>query len=211
MAEKKEVKRFTTPEGRLINSAFFEKEQFNEKATPAYKLEMAFEPGALDELIDEAFTTAGDKWGEVQLDLDGGKVVTPILDGDALAAKRAEKGKLGDAYAGKQIIRASTIYAKSGQDGPGGIAVYGPDVSEITAVNRDEVYNGCFGVAGLTIGTYTDNDGKPALKFYLVAFQKTRDGEKLFSAPDHSTLFKPVGRSAAAAGGAAPQRRQRKG
>ncbi|KKM18295.1 hypothetical protein LCGC14_1667070, partial [marine sediment metagenome] len=53
-----------------------------------------------------------------------------------------------------------------------------------------------------------DNRGNHALMFYLLAFQKTRDGDPLISARDHSELFKAVGRDQ---DGGTGGRRRRKG
>lgn len=198
MADKKqEVKTYVTAEGRLINSSLFERDIFKSEAggeaKPAYRVEMAFEAGQLDELLDAAFAEATKAFGDVQLDIDDGEIQTPIKAGDELAAARAAKSKPGDAYKGKVVLRASTQYAKNGEMGPGGISVYAPDTSEIGIMAKEQVYNGCYGKVGVSIGTYTVNKTR-GVKFYLKAFQKTREGERLASVADHSTLFKPVGR-----------------
>lgn len=199
------------PEGRLINSSLFEKDSYvanGKESKPQYKLELAFEPGALSTIEDKLADAAVKEWGAgADAQYDAGTINTPIKDGDKMAAKREAEGKTGDAYKGKDVIRANTQYNKFGQDGPGGVAVYGPDVAEIGATNQHDIYAGCYGQAAVTIGTYINNDGERSLKFYLSAFQKTRDGEKLVSVRDHSTMFKPVGRPA----GAVVNRRQRAG
>lgn len=197
---KKEVKTFLLPIGRLINEALFEKDVYTDargkEGTPYYKLELAFEPkdvegeGTIeDALIDAAIA----EWGDAAEDwfIDG-KIKSPFLSGDKLAQKRAEKGKEGDAYKGKIVIRANTIYNFNGQDAPGGIQVYDENVKQVTAANRQAIYPGCFGQAAVTISPYLDNAGEKALKFYLSAFQKTGDGEPLVATKDHSALFKPV-------------------
>lgn len=215
--KKPAAERFALPEGRLINESLFEKDQYNDKSVPAYKVELAFDPaqvlgeGTVEDKIADAFDAAYPGKGYGQMFLDG-KLKGPFIDGNVLAAKREAKGKPGDAYKGKIVIRANTIYNKNGQDADGGIQVFAPDVSEITVVaGRDQIYNGCMGVAGVTISIYEDEDtALPGAKFYLCAFQKTNEGERLVSAADNSALFKPVGRPAAAAG-EAPARRQRKG
>jgi hypothetical protein len=212
MATKPEPKeKIIFPEGRVINSSLFELDKFNEKATPSYKIEMAFDPddvegeGTVEDKIIEAVIKEWGKEAEQQF-LDG--EIIGILDGDKLAARREKKGKNGDAYKGKRVIRASTTFNKDGQAGaPGGIQVFLPDLSEVSAVNREKIYNGCYGQMACTIHCYTNADGERAIKFYLAAFQKRKDGEKLVSAADYSNLFEPVGRKAAEAG----ERRRRAG
>ncbi|MGH7409621.1 MAG: ssDNA-binding protein [Candidatus Methylomirabilis sp.] len=214
MADKKQVKKFVTPEGRLVWGHLFEKEAgtFNGKpAVPAYKVQMAFELDALKDLIDEVYTLAQATWGNVELDIDGGTVATPFKDGDEEKAKKESRGKKGDAFAGKIVFSAKTIYNSEGQDAPGGIEAYLPDLSKADLATRGEFYNGCMGQAAITMGIYTDNNGKPGINFYLAAFQQTGDSERLFAQTDHSSLFTArggaVGRTAAAPAG----RRVRKG
>lgn len=197
MADKKEAKTYVTTEGRLINGSLFERDIFKSEAggeaKPTYRAEMAFEAGQLDEIIDAAFSAAVEEFGDVQLDVDGGDIQTPIKVGDELAAARAAKSKPGDAYKGKVVLRASTQYSQTGDMGPGGVAIYDASNSPITIMDKQLVYNGCYGKVGISIGTYTVNKTR-GVKFYLKAFQKTREGERLASVADHSTLFKPVGR-----------------
>ena len=45
----KENKSITLPEGRLIHGHLFTKQQYNDKATPKYSAEMAFEEGVLED------------------------------------------------------------------------------------------------------------------------------------------------------------------
>ena len=200
MAEQEKIE-VVTPEGRLIHENLFEKDKFDEKAIASYKIEMAFDN--LDAVEDALAKAALQKWGRGsdQLYLDN-KIMDPILDGDELARRREENGKNGDAYKGKLVIRAHTIFNVDGTDGPGGICVYAPDVSKIMPVDRAKVYPGCYGCAKLVIGTYQDSKThQNALMFYLQAFQMTKDGERLIAAADHSKAFKPVGRTEGESGG----------
>ena len=205
--EKAEV--FTLPEGRLINHSLFVKDAFNDAATPAYKLELALEDDdQIAALEDRVFDALIARFGDqVEQDED---VVIPLLDGDKLAKKRERRGKEGDAYKGKIVVRASTIYNGQGEDGPGGIQIFGPDARPIEVARKQEVYQGCYGIAGVTLGTYETADGAPGAKFYLAAFQKTRDGERLVSASDRSTLFKPLAGSSEGSAGS-PRRRKARG
>lgn len=216
MAKEKDDKTITLPEGRLINEALFERDIYKgpngNEGEPKYKVELAFDPDDVEgedtvedllmDAIEEAFGASA---------VDDKDTVYPLLSGDKLAKKREDKGKEGDAYKGKTVIRADTKFNKHGQDGPGGIQVYNEDLEEVTAVNRQEVYPGCYGIAAITISTYTTAAGDPACKFYLSAFQKTRDGEKLVTSADHSKLFKPVGRKKSEDGEKSNGRRRRKG
>ena len=54
---------FLLPLGRLINHALFVKEQFNEKATPGYKVELAFDDAQLDDVEAALVAGAIAEWG----------------------------------------------------------------------------------------------------------------------------------------------------
>lgn len=198
---KKKLIDLTLPVGRLINESLFEKDAYKpehgREGEPRYKVELAFDDneafGAVYDALDQA---AFQEWGDsVKLSIDGGTVIVPVLDGNNLARKRETKGKQGDAYKGKLVIRAATKFNLNGVDGPGGIQVFDEQVKPISPANRSAIYNGCFGCAAVSIGTYIDEKtGNPALNFYLEGFQKTGDGERLASAKDTSVMFKPIGR-----------------
>jgi len=189
MAKQEPNPAIVLPEGRLINHSLFVKDQFNEAAKASYKVELAFPKGELNDFYNQCIDAAVLKWGA---DAEKDKsMIIPIKDGDAMAAKREADGKSGDVYKGMEVIRANTIYNKHGEDGPGGAQVYGPDIKEIEAVNQDEIYRGCYGKLALVVGTYTDSStGAKALTFYITAFQKTKDGERVVAKADHSKLFK---------------------
>lgn len=202
MAEEKQ--RIPLPEGRVINCHLFEKDAYTDpktqqKGTPRYRIEMTFEP---DEVIgegtieDDLIEAALEEWPDMDENdiIDQVDYKSPLLDGDKLAKRRERKGKEGDAYKGKVVIRADTAFNKHGEDGPGGVEVYDENVEEITPANRHEVYPGCYGIPVVTISNYVDNDGNPAQKFYLEAFQKTRDGDKLVTKQSAAGMFKPIGK-----------------
>lgn len=196
MAETSDI--ITLPAGRVINQSLFVKDRYNERATPSYKIELAFDPDELADLEEACLDFAVATWGK-GADEDE-SLHLPILDGDKLAKKRENKGKDGSAYKGKSVIRASTHFNKYGEDDVGGIQVFGPDAEEIQATSKGDVYSGCYGILALTLSGYQkeaeDEDGDPvnvnAITFYITAFQKTDDGEKLVSSSDRSGLFKPV-------------------
>ena len=196
MTDRKEVERISLPEGRLINESLFVKDQFDPNSTPQYNIELAFDREVLNDIEDKPAAMAKEFWGAgANEDYWDGKIRSPILSGDDMAAKREAEGKTGDAYKGKLVIRAHTKFNKHGAEGPGGVQVFGPDVQPIEGVESGEIYPGLYGVALVTIGSYKENvTGRNALMLYLNAFQKTRDGEPLVSAADHSQAFKPVGR-----------------
>lgn len=213
------------PVGRVINCSLFEKDTFVDAAgnagKPSYKIELAFDPFDVegpntveDKLIEAAVETWGDGADD---DYFESRMRSPLLDGDKLAERREAKGKPGDAYKGKLVIRAHTLFNKDGYDGPGGIQVWNDNdpVGPILAAQREQVYAGCFGIAAVTIGTYTTknpvtDEEVPALMFYLSAFQKTDDGDRLMTPKDTSTLFKPTGRKKSK-DGETTARRTRKG
>ena len=204
MAEEKV--RHLTPVGRLIHESLFEKDQYTtdkgKDGDPAYKIEVAFDrddvegDGTIEDGIMDAVVA---EWGEAaEQQLLDGKIKTCLIDGEELKARREEKGKNGDAYAGKLVMRASTKFNKHGQDAPGGVQVYDEDVQEIGPATRDQIYPGCLVQVGLVFSCY-DVQGK-GVKAYLVAVQKVGEGEKLVSQADHSTLFKPAARSESGGG-----------
>lgn len=200
---------FTLPEGMLINSSFFVKDAFDDKSVPSYKGEIAIKKSdpLLLELEDRLLDFADAKWGKGAG--DDPDLVLPLLDGDVLARKREKKNKEGDAYKGTTVIRFNTVYNKDGVDGPGGVQVYDEEVQPITPARSGEIYPGCYVEVAVVISGYEDNQGNNALKFYLSAVQKTRDGEKLVKAADRSSLFKPVGRSGGGEAAGEDRRRRR--
>lgn len=223
---KEKAKQIALPEGRLINHSLFKRDAYQAKdggtpGLPSYKIEMAYPKGTLlDNFFAELEEAAVAKWGAKvdkpnMLNIDGGFVISGVKDGDQMAGDREAAGKAGDAYKGHWVIRANTQYNKNGAEGDGGACVYDEGVTLIEPVGEAQVYPGCYGVLAVTIGNYMADDKVrntkiEALKCYLVAFQKTRDGERLVASADHSSLFKPVGRTASV-GAPVEGRRQRKG
>ena len=210
---------FLLPRGRLINHSLFEKDAFDEKSVPSYKCEIALDPKepGLDDIINRMYDAVCAFFnlpGEPPLDIDNRDsnkaIITPFLDGDTMAAKRAEKGKQGDAYKGMYVVRTNTIYNRFGQDAPGGATVFDEDVGEVTIANADKLYPGCYVQVAVALGFYVnDKTSQKACKFYLKAVQKVGDGERLIQAKDYSQVFKPVGRTAAAPAEGGGVRRRR--
>ena len=209
--QESETKIVVLPEGRLINESLFEKDQFNDRAVASYKVEIAFDDDVDFEPLEDAFYVAViDKWGEdAGIAYDEGNVILPFIEGDVLAARREEKGKPGDAYKGMIVLRAHTIFNKDCNDASGGVQVYDLDVSDVSGANRSVIYAGCYGETGITVGCYVDSDsGNYAVMLYLNVFHKTKEGERLVTAADHSKLFKPVGKKAGGRSTGRPGRRR---
>lgn len=193
----KEPVRVTTAVGRLINSSFWDKEVYKDErgreGTPAYKMEMAFESeDDITELEDAIVAAAVEEWGEgaEAAYYDEGTIRSPILVGDDLADAREKKGKSGDAYRGKFVVRASTIFNLNGDDGPGGVYVCDENAVEIDFAGRGKVYNGCNGIAVVEPQCYLI-DGRKGVTLYLKGFQFVSEGERLRGS-DPSSLFKPM-------------------
>lgn len=207
--ENKTNEAFTLCECRVINQSLFTKDRFNDRSTPSYKLEVAIPDSHefLAELEDRMCDFADRKWGDGAGDDED--LVLPFIDGGKLKKKREKRGKDGSAYEGMTVLRMNTIYNKDGVDGPGGIQVFDADAEEISPSRQGEIYPGCYGIPAVTLSGYEDDDGNNALKLYLVAFQKTADGEKLVRAADRSTMFRPVAREGG--GEKRENRRRRRG
>ena len=192
------------PEGRLINGSLFVKDAFkgknDEPTTPKYKIEVAFDKDdkAFDKIIAAVEEAAKNKYGKNSiLDIDARQddpeddiVISGILDGDVLARKREKKGKEGDAYKNKWVIRASTIFNLHGEDGPGGIEVFDEAVEPITPVDKSLVYNGCYICAKTNLGFYQESKTDAnAINWFLKAVQKVGDGDRLTASQDNASAF----------------------
>lgn len=197
-----------TAEGRLINQSFFKMDIYDEggknESEPAYRFEMAFDFSDMTgegSFEDHVIAVAGEHWGisdkeaEARVTKDDHEdAIKWFWDGDRLAAKRKKNGKSGDVYEGKLVLRGKTIYNKNGDEGPGGVSVYDEANEEIVAATADKIYRGCVGRVAVVLNCYEDSKtDQKCISYYLVAFQKTGDGEKIVGS-DRSSLFEPVGR-----------------
>lgn len=204
---------FLLPEAQVLWHALFERDVYKDKDTgaegkPKYGILLAADPNTVtgegtieDKLADAIAAMYGEAVADEFLRSPRPQDrISPLKNGDAWAKEKEAAGKEGDAAKGKIVFSADSIYNKDGKEGPGGFTVYGPDCSAITAATQDAVYPGCYGILAVTLHTYKDypRKGDRGVKFYMSAFQKTRDGEVLKSASsDKSSLFKPVGGAAA--------------
>ena len=197
MPDKKEAVRIMSPVGRVTNHSLFEKDTYTDErgheAVPSYKVEMAFEPDELVDFEDAIVEVAVDFFGgDAEVDYNEGRLRSPIMDGDKMAEEREKRGKKGDAYVGKLVVRAKTIFNRDGTDGPGGVYVCGPDAKETDFAERGKVYNGCYGQMSVTLNPYPGiAGGQPGISLYLNGFQFVKDGERLRGA-DPSSLFSPM-------------------
>ena len=198
-----EIGAFALPEGRLINGHLFVRQVYKDEkgreGKPNYSVEMTFDPGQLDEFekyLENVMVAhfGAEKFGQYE---ENGWVRWPIRDGDKKAARRKANGKNGEAYEGKDVVSASSLYNKNGEEADGGIEVFDAEVNLIEPVNKSEVYNGSFGVAAVKGKAYerTGDDGDPIMSvvLYLEAYQKTRDGDRMAQKQDRTALFQKVG------------------
>lgn len=219
-ATKPKMEVHTMPEGRLINHSFFVKDIYKDAKTgkegkPSYKFEVAFDPKDVEgegTIEDKIIDCVEAEWGAAAVDdyinFLNNKATKhtwkpTFLDGDKLAEGRADKGKEGDAYKDKLVLRGSTEFNRDSRNEPGGIAVFGPDVHKIGIVegNEAEIFAGCYGKVAVALKAYEIN-GNRYVATYLSAFQKTRgaDSDRLSTGSDKSTLFAPVGGGEATSG-----------
>ncbi len=187
-----------TPVGRLINHSLWEKDTFvdsrGHEAVPSYKVELAFEPDDLNDFEDAVVAAAVAMWGEeAEANYDDNKIKSPIIEGDKLADERESRGKIGDAYRGKLIMRAKTIFNRDGNDSPGGVYVCGPDEKELDFSEHGKVYNGCYGRVSVMLNAYEGiAGGQDGVSLYLGGFQLSgQEGERLRS-NEPSSLFSPL-------------------
>ena len=207
---------------RVLWHALFERDvyQANDKSAPgkpAYKLLMGLDAAAREIIENKMADAMAAEFGDAAADawFNGERGYNnPLKDGSRMADEREFKakkeGKERDytPYRGLTIVSADTTFNRDGKQEAGGAKVYSPEVETIGIVegNTAMVYNGCFGMAAVTVGTY-DLKEKGA-KLYLTAFQKTADGERIKSgdgADQTSGLFQKV---TPVAGGEALRRRR---
>lgn len=184
-----------TPVGRVINHSLFEKDVYKDakgrEADPSYKIELAIdteeELADLEDLITDACIA---EWGaSAEDDYWNGHIKSPIRDGDEMADDREKRGKRGDAYRGKFVIRAHSIFNLHGEDAPGGVYVCDENAEPLGFANRDKIYRGCYGQVAVTVSPYT-MDGRRGVTLYLNGFQFVKDGDRLTG--DRSSLFSPM-------------------
>lgn len=213
-------KQVVTPEGRLINHALFEKDAYKDPSTgaeskPRYKAEMAFDPADVEDLENAIVDAAVEEWGDkAEAEYDNGQIDSPIIDGDAIAKDRESRGKKGDAYKGKLVVRASTQFNKDGADAPGGVFVAGMDGEELPFTERNKVYNGCMGRLAVIPKAYSipGRTGQPprrGITLYLTGFMLTGEGERLASGSPAAGAFKPLAKQGGAADSGGGRRRRK--
>ena len=213
-----EIGAFALPEGRLINGHLFVRQVYKDdkgrEGKPNYSVEMVFEPGQLDEFEKYLENVLVASFGQEKFNQydEAGWVRWPIRDGDKKAARRKANGKNGEAYVGKDVVSASSLYNKHGDEADGGIEVFDANVDPIEPVNKSEVYNGSVGVAAVKGKAYerTGDDGDPIMSvvLYLEAYQKTGEGERLAQKTDRTALFNKKGTGGTSSTGTTGSRRR---
>ena len=194
---------FALPEGRLINGHLFVrsvyKDEKGREGKPKYNVEMAYPKDEKDDILDPfedyLWDIMAEAYGETKVKEYEKKdwIRWPIKDGNKKAARREEKGKKGDAYKEMNVVSASSLYNKNGDEAEGGIDIYDEAVETIDPVNKTQVYNGCMGVIAVKAKAYdgTNDNDDPFIScvLYLEAFQMTGDADRLATQVDRSGLF----------------------
>lgn len=200
MSDKVEPIKITTEVGRFTAVNLFIRDKFDEKSAPVYNAELALDPADMfgdDSAFEEAlFQFMCQEWDDGEEAFNDSNFRDPRLDGAKLQKKREDKGKDGNAYAGKTVIRAKTKFNKNGEDAEGGAAVHHPDTSLMNFDESAEVYGGMEGCMAVTFyGWEQDRDDgatRHAVSLYLVAVQKTGKGERLATQQDTAGNFSAV-------------------
>ncbi len=193
----------TLPAGRLTHHSMFVRDIYTPTkgapAEPSYKIEMLWHKdadiGIIEDIILEAIE---DEWGELTQeeadDILAGKsdeYSSPLKDGNKYIRKEPDKNR--EVYEDGKYLRAKTKFNKHGDDDAGGIMVYNEDMDELQATDQKQVYSGSYGRMAVTTNAYVDSKtDKRSISFYLSAYQRTKDGDRLAVQRDHSTLFGKV-------------------
>ena len=187
------------PPARLINESIFELDRFSENSTPAYNVQVAFDPDTItggDTFEDVLIDFAAAAFGVSEADYLAGKVFTPFRNGDEMAATRQENGKAGDAYLGKLVVSTRTQIDRYGvKGGAAGVQVYGADTKKVESVPaRELIYQGCMVILIVTLNDYRVSvTNQPAISLRLSAVQFAGTGERLGAGErDYSSVLKPV-------------------
>ena len=161
--------RFTLPEARMINASLFARDIFKDpksgkEGDPEFKIELAFDPADLKgegTIEDEVINVACDEWGDdAEKDVLEGRIFW-YRDGDDMAEDRDSRGKPGDAYRGKLVLRAHSKYDSAGnEDGAGRIDIYDENGEYIETVNKDLIWNGCTVQVAVTLKAYEMNKNR---------------------------------------------------
>lgn len=190
------------PEGLVTFPNLFEKDAYTpqggQPGKPQYKNEMVYEWDDIEDVIDELLDIADKEWPDILDDYDDidaayddDALILPFIDGTKYAKKRRRdkpEGKF-DHYEDMALVRPHTEFNLHGANAPGGIQVLNAKIKPIDPMQASEIYPGCYGFMLVTPNCYMTNDGDWGISFYLNAFQKSRDGERLFAQTDYSGAF----------------------
>lgn len=171
-----------TPEFRLAFPAIFEPaiNKLNTAAKPRYEVTMLIPKDSdVTELKRIAAEAVEAKWPDAAKRPKG--LRNPLRDGDE---------KDYDGYTDHWFAKATSLIKPK---------VVGPDGAEITPLEADKVYAGCYCRAYVNAYAY-DQAGNRGVSFGLLAVQLLRDGEPFVGAVDTDKVFGKVAAGAVGAG-----------
>lgn len=159
-----------TPKFTVLFPNLFEPKAVTDPKTgkqsePAYGLTMLFDPADVKPLWDVIQKVARMNWPN-DSDEELRAKAFPIKDGDKEAAKAEAKGKNGDFYKGKKVLKAKSKFQ------PG---ILGPNKQKVLDPKR--IYSGCIGIAEINFNAYEGFGG--GINAYLNHFMLMEDGSKL--------------------------------
>jgi hypothetical protein len=141
------------------------------QSEPTYGITMLFDPADVKPLWDVIQKVARMNWPNDSAEELRTKTF-PIKDGDKEKARAEAKGKSGDFYAGKKVLKAKSKFQ------PG---IIGPNKQKVLDPQR--IYSGCVGIAEINFNAYEGFGG--GVNAYLNHFMLLEDGPKLVG---HSAL-----------------------
>lgn len=158
---------YVTPEATLVFPHLFEPKPIiingQPQGDPLYSVSLLFDKQDLGDMKQIVRNLAQAQWPGQDLK----SLHLPFRDGDSEADKQAQKGRNGEFYRGRVLVKASSKFE------PG---VVGPDKQDI--IDPKEIYSGAIVRAQLNIKTFTAGVNK-GVKCYLNHVMKTREGERL--------------------------------
>jgi hypothetical protein len=159
-----------TPKFTVLFPNLFEPKAVTDPKTgkqsePAYSITMLFDPEDIKPLWAVMLKVAKLTWPGIDED-ELRRKNWPMKDGNKEAERARAKGKNGDFYDGKKVLKAKSKFQ------PG---ILGPDKRDL--LNPKRIYSGCVGVAELNFNAYDGFGG--GVNAYLNHFMLLEDGPKL--------------------------------
>ena len=204
--EKKGNDAVTLPIGRLTFHSMFVRDVYKPKkgaeGEPMYKAEMVWHDAdaiaAINDIIldviEEEWGTLTDEEADEIIAGKSAKFLSPLKSGDKYAAKEPDKNR--EVYEGGFFLRTHTKFNKHGQPEVGGIMIYNESLEEVEATEQETIYGGQTGRLCVVPHTYIEEKtGNKCVTFFLTAYQRVADGDRLVSPRDYSSLFQKVEKS----------------